>query len=69
MGLFAKPDFMLLHPPSVYDFREELIIPSPIADLIPSSPLFEMYPIGFSFLGEYLERNGINTRVVNLAAR
>ncbi|MBU4175960.1 MAG: TIGR04190 family B12-binding domain/radical SAM domain protein [Actinobacteria bacterium] len=69
MGLFAKPDFMLLHPPSVYDFRERLVIPSPIADLIPASPLFEMYPIGFSFLGEYLERNGINTQVVNLAAR
>ena len=69
MGLLARPDFVLLHPPSVYDFREKLIIPSPIADLVPSSPFFEMYPIGFSFLGEYLTRNGINTQVVNLASR
>jgi len=28
-----------------------------------------MYPIGFTFLGEYLERNGFNVRVINLAQR
>lgn len=66
---FAKPDVVLLHPPSVYDFRRITTVPSPISDLIPSTPVFEMYPIGFTFLGEYLERNGINTRVVNLAQR
>jgi len=69
VALFPEPDFVLLHPPSVYDFRRKLIIPSPIADLIPSGPFFDMYPIGFSFLGEYLERHGINVRIVNLAAR
>ena len=66
---FSKPDLVLLHPPSVYDFREVLTVPSPIADLIPSGPSFEMYPVGFSFLGEYLERNGFNVRIVNLAGR
>jgi len=66
---FAKPDLVLLHPPSVYDFRKMLTIPGPISDLIPSGPFFEMYPIGFSYLGEYLERNGINVRIVNLANR
>ncbi len=45
------------------------MIPSPIADLVPSGTLFEMYPIGLSFLGEYLERHGLKARVVNLAAR
>ncbi len=59
----------MLHPPSVYDFRERLIVGGPIADLVPSSSIFEMYPIGFSFLGEYLERHGIEVRVANLAAR
>jgi radical SAM superfamily enzyme YgiQ (UPF0313 family) len=63
-----QADLVLLHPPSVYDFRERLTVSSPIADLIPSSSIFEMYPIGFSFLGEYLERHGIKVRVVNLAA-
>lgn len=66
---FTKPDLVLLHPPSVYDFRHMAIVPSPISDLVPSTPVFEMYPIGFTFLGEYLERNGINTRIVNLAQR
>lgn len=67
--LFSKPDIVLLHPPSVYDFRHITTVPSPISDLVPSTPVFEMYPIGFTFLGEYLERNGINTRVINLAQR
>ena len=67
--LFTKPDLVLLHPPNIYDFRYTTIVPSPISDLVPSTPVFEMYPIGFTFLGEYLERNGINTRIVNLAQR
>jgi B12-binding domain/radical SAM domain protein len=67
--IFAKPDIVLLHPPSVYDFRHLMVVPSPISDLVPSTPVFEMYPIGFTFLGEYLERNGFNARVVNLAQR
>ena len=66
---FAKPEVVLMHPPSLYDFREITRVPSPISDLIPSTPVFEIYPIGFTFLGEYLERNGINTRVINLAQR
>lgn len=69
MKLKRQTDLLLLHPPSVYDFRERLIIPSPMADLVPSGPFFEMFPIGFSFLGEYLERHGMKVRVVNLAAR
>lgn len=67
--VFAKPDIVLLHPPSLYDFRQITVVPSPISDLIPSTPVFEMYPIGFTYLGEYLERNGINARVVNIAQR
>lgn len=67
--VFAKPELVLLHPPSVYDFRRLTVVPSPISDLVPSTPVFELYPIGFTFLGEYLERHGINTRIVNLAQR
>jgi B12-binding domain/radical SAM domain protein len=66
---FAQPDLVLLHPPSVYDFRTITTVPSPLGDLSPSTTAFENYPIGFAFLGEYLERNGINTRIVNLAQR
>jgi B12-binding domain/radical SAM domain protein len=67
--IFTKPDLVFLHPPNVYDFRRITTVPSPISDLVPSTPVFEMYPIGFTFLGEYLERNGINVRIVNLAQR
>lgn len=38
-------DLVLLHAPSVYDFREKAILYGPVADLIPSSSMFEMYPI------------------------
>lgn len=60
-------DLVLLHAPSVYDFRETSIMFGPISDLVPSTPVFEMYPIGFVALSEYLERHGFSVRIVNLA--
>lgn len=58
---------MLLHAPSVYDFRSRSILYGPVSDLVPSSPVFEMYPIGFTSILEYLERHGFNVKIVNLA--
>lgn len=63
------PDLILLHAPSVYDFRRESILYGPVSDLVPSTPVFEMYPIGFTTMAEYLERHGMRTRIVNLAVR
>ena len=62
-------DLVLLHPPSVYDFRQKTILYGPVADLIPSSSMFEMYPIGFTSIAEYLENAGYRVRIVNLAVR
>lgn len=62
-------DLALLHAPSVYDFRKESILYGPVSDLVPSTPVFEMYPIGFTTMAEYLERNGLRTRIINLAVR
>jgi len=62
-------DLILLHPPSVYDFRQRTSLYGPVSDLIPSSPIFEMYPIGFTSIAEYLERAGYRVRIVNLAVR
>jgi B12-binding domain/radical SAM domain protein len=62
-------DLVLLHAPSVYDFREKTILCGPVSDQIPSTPVFEMYPIGFTSLAEYLERAGYRVRIVNLAVR
>lgn len=65
----AQADLVLLHPPSVYDFRQQSILYGPISDLIPSSPVFEMYPLGFLTMVAYLEERGFEARVVNLALR
>lgn len=62
-------DLILLHAPSVYDFRRESILYGPVSDLVPSTPVFEMYPIGFTTMAEYLERHGMRTRILNLAVR
>ncbi|HEY33668.1 MAG TPA: TIGR04190 family B12-binding domain/radical SAM domain protein [Dehalococcoidia bacterium] len=62
-------DLVLLHAPSVYDFREKPILYGPVSDQIPSSPVFEMYPIGLTSIAEYLERAGYRVRIVNLAVR
>jgi hypothetical protein len=48
-------DLLLFHPPSVYDFRRKTIMYGPISDLFPSSPVFEMYPLGFLTMTDYLE--------------
>lgn len=65
----STPDLILLHAPSVYDFRKESILYGPVSDLVPSTPVFEMYPIGFTTMAEYLERHGLQTRIINLAVR
>ncbi|MFC1974584.1 TIGR04190 family B12-binding domain/radical SAM domain protein [Chloroflexota bacterium] len=62
-------DLILLHAPSVYDFRQKAILYGPVSDLIPPSPVFEMYPLGFASIAEYLERAGYRVRIVNLAVR
>ena len=65
----GKIDLILLHPPSLYDFRKEQVMYGPISDVVPSTPIFEMYPIGFASLSEYLERNGLRVRIINVALK
>ena len=62
-------DLALLHAPSVFDFRRREALLGPVADVIPSSDEFEMYPIGLTSLAGYLSRNAYNVRIVNLAYR
>jgi len=66
----ARPvDLLLLHPPSVYDFREKSILYGPVSDMVPSSVVFELYPIGFLTIAGYLQQRGLQVRIVNLALR
>jgi B12-binding domain/radical SAM domain protein len=62
-------DLLLLHAPSVYDFRERAILYGPVSDMIPSSTVFEMYPLGFLTIASYLQDQGMRVRIVNLALR
>ncbi len=62
-------DLVLLHAPSVYDFRKLPAMYGPISDVVPSTPVFEMYPLGFVSMVGYLELNGYKARIVNLAVK
>jgi len=64
--MFRK-DLVFLHPPSVYDFRKESTMFGPISDVVPSSPTFEMYPVGITSIADTLEQNGFNVQIINLA--
>ena len=65
----VKPDLALLHPPSVIDFRKRTLLLGPVSDLIPSTPVFEMYPIGFTTIASHLESKGYEVRIANVATR
>ncbi|HZD22937.1 MAG TPA: TIGR04190 family B12-binding domain/radical SAM domain protein [Acidimicrobiia bacterium] len=62
-------DLVLVHAPSVFDFRDQVILQGPVADVVPSTDEFEMYPIGMTSIAGYLERHNYNVRIVNLGYR
>ncbi|MEK6693183.1 MAG: TIGR04190 family B12-binding domain/radical SAM domain protein [Nitrospirota bacterium] len=64
-----RTDLTLLHPPTTLRFRELPIFHGPISDVVPSSSIFEIYPIGFLTISEYLHRHGISVRIVNIAMK
>lgn len=68
LQLFKK-DLIFLHAPSVYDFRKDTTMFGPISDVVPSSPTFEMYPVGITSIAETLEQNGFNVQIINVAYR
>ncbi len=61
-------DLIFLHAPTVYDFRNHPTLWGPTSDLVPSEPIFDMYPVGFSTMASYLSKAGVHTRIANLAA-
>ncbi|MEM3675425.1 MAG: TIGR04190 family B12-binding domain/radical SAM domain protein [Thermoplasmataceae archaeon] len=62
-------DVCFVHPPSIYDFRTRELIPGPISDVVPSTPIFEMYPIGFLSMLSYISDRGYSGRIANIATR
>ena len=69
LGDVVRTDLTLLHAPSVYDFRKRTLMLGPVADAVPSTDEFEMYPVGLTSIATYLGRNHYNVRIVNLAYR
>jgi B12-binding domain/radical SAM domain protein len=65
----TKADLVLLHPPSIFDFREKPRLWGPINDLVPSTHIFEMYPLGFVSLASHLGYRGYKVRIINLALK
>ena len=63
----SKYDLLLLHPPAVYDFRKRSIFYGPVSDVVPSTPVFEMYPFGFTTMANHLHKRGYKVRIANLA--
>lgn len=56
-----------VHPPSIYDFRTKDLRSGPISDVVPSTPLFEMYPVGFISMLNSLVNHGYTGRISNIA--
>lgn len=62
-----RANVCFVHPPSIYDFRNKNLRSGPISDVVPSTPLFEMYPVGFISMLNSLVANGYNARISNIA--
>ena len=62
-------DAILLHCPSHFDFRERPVLSGNATDGIPSSAVFEMYPMGLISIVAKLQANGLKGRIVNLALK
>lgn len=62
-----KTDVTFVHPPSIYNFKSRNLRTGPISDVVPSTPVFEMYPIGLISMLNYLTTRGYNARISNLA--
>jgi len=63
-------DVVLIHPPSIYDFRARTTFPGPIAYTVGESTEQFMIPsVGILSIADYLDRNGYKVVVDNLCER
>lgn len=66
-----KADLFLLHAPSVYDFRERddlLFAYLSDSDSVNVTSIYEMYPLGFFAIKQWLHEYGFQAEIVNLAS-
>lgn len=60
-------DLILMHAPTIFDFNEKDIEYGPVSDLVPSTPVFEMYPIGYLSIMSNLCPEGYKIKIENIA--
>lgn len=66
-----RADLFLLHAPSVYDFRERddmLFAYLSDSDSVNVTSVYEMYPIGWFSIKQWLADHGFDTKIVNVAS-
>jgi len=66
-----EADLFLLHAPSVYDFRERddmLFAYLSDSDSVNVTSIYEMYPIGWFSIKQYLADHGFDAKIVNVAS-
>lgn len=61
------PHLVLLHPPGVYDFRQEAILCGPLADFASSPLALERPALSYAGLAARLGRSGLRVETMNLA--
>jgi len=62
----AKYDVLLIHPPSIYDFRRKTIFPGPASRSVHETYVFFSFPVGFLSIADYLHRFGYKVKIINL---
>ena len=65
----SAPDLVLLHPPALFDFREQPRQHWLISKHVDVTPAYDYYPLGFVTIMDYLERHGLQVRIANLAVK
>ena len=63
----TSPNLVLLHAPSIYDFRQETVLYGPLGDFVLPPFALDRYPLTYGALAGHLERNDYRVRIVNLA--
>jgi len=64
-----KYDLILLHAPSIFDFRgrDDVLFAFSSSSSISVSPIYEMYPLGLKAIETFLKRKGGKVTIINLA--
>ncbi len=63
-----RHDLILIHPPSVYDFRKKPFFPGPIAVTVGRyTPIFIAVPLGMLSIASHLIEMGYRVKILNLA--